>query len=98
MLGELFTPVVELASSKAPATMVSPLMATENPNSSPDRVDAVFRYACWLHAPAARVNTYTAPAFVAPSAGVEFVPVVALSSSGAPTTTVSPLMPTDQPK
>ena len=78
--------------------MVSPLIATENPNSSLDRVDAVFRYACWLHVPPARVNTYTAPELVAPSAGVDVVPVVALSSSGAPTTTVSPLMPTDQPK
>src|SRR5690242_70607 len=44
------------------------------------------------------VNTYAAPASSAASSGVLLIPNVELSSRYAPTTTVSPLTPTDQPK
>src|SRR5438094_668368 len=44
------------------------------------------------------VNTYAAPASSAASSGVLLIPNVELSSRYAPTTTVSPLTATDQPK
>ena len=52
---------------------MSPLTATEYPKKSPTcevPTAAGFRYACWLHAPPLRVNTYAAPEPGADSFGV----------------------------
>src|ERR1035441_3980285 len=100
-LGVLLTPNVELSSRYAPTTIKSALTPTDQPKLSPACVvptTAGFKYACWLHTPALRVNTYAAPAMAADSFGVLLIPVVELSSPSAPTTIVSPLMATEMPK
>ena len=70
------------SSHKAPTTAVSPLTATDQPNSSAPAASLAVSFACWLHVPPLRTNTEAEPEFVPPS-----------SSRKAPTTAVSPLRP-----
>ena len=99
-LGVLFTPVVLLSSQGAPTTTVSPETATDEPNWSPA---CVVPTAAASDRPAASTSSRCARRRrprrhqAALSLGVLFTPVVLLSSSRAPTTTVSPETATELP-
>ncbi len=72
-----------MSSERAPATIVSPSMATDVPSRSPTAAVDEVSLAVWLQASPTRVKTNTAPR--PPSA------------SGAPTTAVSPSTADDWP-
>src|SRR6266540_2518834 len=76
-----------ILSPEAPTTSVSPVTATEKPKMSPAAASLAVSFACWLQPVPLRTNTYAEPA-LGPAA---------VSSTGAPTTAVSPLIPTAAP-
>src|SRR6266511_4340381 len=76
-----------LAASEAPTTTVLPLIPTASPNRSPDAASLAVSFACWLQPVPLRTNTYAEPASGPAS----------VSSEMAPTTAVSPLIPTAAP-
>src|SRR6266545_3212053 len=76
-----------ILSPEAPTTTVSPVTATEKPKMSPAAASLAVSFACWLQPVPLRTNTYAEPA-LGPAA---------VSSTGAPTTAVSPLIPTAAP-
>src|SRR5690348_4872910 len=71
----------------APTTMVSPLIATAEPNSLPLEASAAVNFACWVQVEPLRTKTQAAPALKPAS-----------ESSGTPTTAVSPSIATADPK
>jgi hypothetical protein len=86
-----------VSSSGAPITIASPLTATLDPNASSSPVFAALMNACCDHVTPLRTKTYAAPELSPRSFGAALTPVESLSSLGAPTTMVSPLIATDDP-
>src|SRR6266508_2562282 len=76
-----------ILSPEAPTFFFNHVAATEKPKMSPAAASLAVSFACWLQPVPLRTNTYAEPA-LGPAA---------VSSTGAPTTAVSPLIPTAAP-
>src|SRR6266511_4043840 len=76
-----------ILSPEAPTFFFNDAATTEKPKMSPAAASLAVSFACWLQPVPLRTNTYAEPA-LGPAA---------VSSTGAPTTAVSPLIPTAAP-